>query len=46
MALVISFSGCGGDGGAEVEESADVQVVSSDVNYEWKLDETGYAIHG
>ncbi|MBT5706221.1 MAG: YHS domain-containing protein [Verrucomicrobia bacterium] len=46
MALVISFSGCGGDGGAEVEESADVQVVSSDVNYEWNLDETGYAIHG
>jgi YHS domain-containing protein len=46
IALAISFSGCGRETGAEVEEGSDVPVVSSDVNYEWNLDETGYAIHG
>ena len=46
IALVICFSGCGGDSGVEVGGESDFPVVSSNVNYEWNLDETGYAIHG
>jgi len=46
IALVICFSGCGGDSGVEVGGESDLPVVSSNVNYEWNLDETGYAIHG
>lgn len=46
IALSICFSGCGGEGGTDVGGKSDLQVVSSDVNYEWNLDEAGYAIHG